>query len=326
MRNIKFSIAIPAYKAEYLRESIESCLSQTYSNFELVIVDDASPNNLDAVVTPFLKDARVRFYRNEKNCGAVNVVDNWNICLEYCTGDYVICMGDDDRLLPSCLNEYVKLIDKYPRLGVYHAWTEIIDEHSEYVTMQQPRPEFESCLSLLWNRWNGRNRQYIGDFCFDANLLKADGGFFKMPLAWGSDEISCVRAARIGGIANTQTLTFQYRQSRFTISSGGKSELKMNAFVQEKLWYESFLNWYEKEVIEKSNSDYVRVEKKYMASIRAEIVQHYLVKYKEEMCIDMRQNLLRVFKWVKIRSHYNIPILRVFASFILALLSKFHGV
>ena len=74
-KNILFTIAIPAYKSKFLSEAIDSCLAQTYTNFELVIVDDASPEALKSVVDRF-HDNRIRFYRNEKNCGAVDVVDN----------------------------------------------------------------------------------------------------------------------------------------------------------------------------------------------------------------------------------------------------------
>lgn len=69
---MKFSITIPAYKQKYLYEAIESCLAQTYEDFELIIVDDASPEDLKSVVDQF-DDKRIRFYRNEKNCGALNV-------------------------------------------------------------------------------------------------------------------------------------------------------------------------------------------------------------------------------------------------------------
>ena len=75
---MKFSITIPAYKRSYLKEAIDSCLAQTYGDFELIIVNDHSPENLDAIVTQY-NDPRIRYYVNEKNCGAVNVVDNWNI-------------------------------------------------------------------------------------------------------------------------------------------------------------------------------------------------------------------------------------------------------
>ena len=115
---MNFSIIIPAFKKTFLDEAIQSVCTQTYQDWELIIVDDCSPENLYAIVEPYLKDQRIRYYRNEKNCGAVDVVDNWNICFSYCKGDYVICMGDDDRLLPCCLAEYKTLIEKYPGLNV----------------------------------------------------------------------------------------------------------------------------------------------------------------------------------------------------------------
>ena len=107
-----FSITIPAYKSQFLEKAIASVVAQTFKNWELIIVDDCSPEHLYQIVEPFQKDNRIHYYRNEKNCGAENVVDNWNICLSHATGDYIICMGDDDCLLPWCLEEYQKLLSK----------------------------------------------------------------------------------------------------------------------------------------------------------------------------------------------------------------------
>ena len=50
---MKFSIAIPAFKAKYLKECIDSILAQTYKDFELIIVNDASPEDIDSVVKPY---------------------------------------------------------------------------------------------------------------------------------------------------------------------------------------------------------------------------------------------------------------------------------
>ena len=119
---VSFSILIPAYKGRFLEMAISSVLCQSYDNWELVIVDDCSPENLKAIVERF-EDSRIRYYRNERNFGAIDVVDNWNKCLDYAKGDYVICMGDDDMLCPNCLVEYLSLIEKYPGLDVFHGMT-----------------------------------------------------------------------------------------------------------------------------------------------------------------------------------------------------------
>lgn len=237
---MKFSILVPAYKKRYLGECIESVLAQTYDNFEIIIVNDASPEDLDSVIKNFT-DTRIRYYVNKKNCGAENVVDNWNICLGYALGDYVICMGDDDKLLPNCLEEYTKLIERYPGLGVYHTWTEIIDESSTVIWMQEARPEREGVYSMMWCRWLSRV-QYIGDFLFDRQLLLSNGGFYKLPLAWASDDISTYIAACENGIANMQVPGFQYRANSKTISRTGNAGIKLDAIRQEEEWYNQFLS------------------------------------------------------------------------------------
>lgn len=236
---IKFSLTIPAYKARYLRDAIVSCISQTYENFELIIVDDASPENLRAIVDQF-DDCRIRYYRNAKNCGAACVYDNWNICLSYCTGDFVICMGDDDCLLPNCLADYAQLIGQYPNLDVYHAMTEIIDENSQTKFLQEARPARESVYSMMWYRMNGRE-QYIGDFLFRVSKLRENGGFFKNPYAYISDEVSSYIAAGDKGIANLRSLAFQYRISDLTISNNFHALELLNSAAEGKAWFQNFL-------------------------------------------------------------------------------------
>ena len=238
-----FSVTIPAYKSQFLKEAIESVDNQTFTDWELIIVDDSSPEDLVSVVRPFLDDKRIHYFRNEKNCGAIDVVDNWDICLNHCTGDYVICIGDDDRLLPCCLEEYKRLIEKYPGLNVYHTRTEIINEKGDVIDIQEQRPEWESVLSLIWNRWDNRNKQFIGDFCYDARYLKAVGGYYKLPLAWGSDDITAVMAAQSKGIANTQQFCFQYRASNITITNSRTyAKIKLEATLKEYDWYAAFLD------------------------------------------------------------------------------------
>lgn len=232
---MKFSITIPAYKQKYLNEAIESCLAQTYKDFELIIVDDASPEDLKSVVERF-QDSRIRYYRNEKNCGALKVVDNWNISLGYATGDYVICMGDDDRLLPNCLEEYSRLIEKYPDLDIYHGMTEIIDEKSRVTNMQEARPEREGIYSMIIGRLRNCRMQYIGDWLFKRSALQQINGYVKMPMAWGSDDLTAYIVAKDKGVANTQTPVFQYRISSLTITNSGhhreKAKVQFNVFAK----------------------------------------------------------------------------------------------
>ena len=82
------TIAIPAYKTEFLAQAIHSAMMQTYNNFEIIVVDDCSPNGVRAVIEEF-NDARISYYRNEKNVGKDDPSRNWQRCLEVAKGEYL---------------------------------------------------------------------------------------------------------------------------------------------------------------------------------------------------------------------------------------------
>lgn len=306
---MKFSITIPAYKQRYLYEAIESCLAQTYKDFELIIVDDASPEDLKSVVDRF-QDSRIRYYRNEKNCGALHVVDNWNICLGYTKGDYVICMGDDDRLLPNSLEEYSKLIDKYPDLDIYHGMTEIIDENGNVTNMQEARPEREGMYSMISGRLRNSRLQYIGDWLFKRSALQQINGYVKMPMAWGSDDLTAYTIAKNKGVANTQIPVFQYRISSLTISNSGhyreKSKVQFDVLNQV-------------EVLLKNGEGKVDgIEDVFRKSMLDKMPEQKRLAVGSYMRSDMRSNgrLKGLVWWLSIISQFNLPKIEVLKALI----------
>lgn len=306
---MKFSITIPAYKQRYLYEAIESCLAQTYKDFELIIVDDASPEDLKSVVDRF-QDSRIRYYRNEKNCGALNVVDNWNISLGYATGDYVICMGDDDRLLPNCLEEYSKLIEKYPDLDIYHGMTEIIDENGNVTNIQEARPEREGMYSIISGRLRNSRLQYIGDWLFKRTALEQLNGYVNMPMAWGSDDLTAYTIAKNKGVANTQIPVFQYRISSLTISNSGhyreKSKVQFDVLNQV-------------EVLLKNGEGKVDgIEDVFRKSMLDKMPEQKRLAVGSYMRSDMRSNgrLKGLVWWLSIISQFNLPKIEVLKALI----------
>ena len=108
MKNPSVSVCIPTYLGDKtLGAAIESVLAQTYTDFELIVIDDGSPDDTRAVVERF-SDHRIVYLRNEKNLGPQG---NWNRCLDVASGDYFKLLPHDDLLHPCCLERQVKVLD-----------------------------------------------------------------------------------------------------------------------------------------------------------------------------------------------------------------------
>jgi glycosyltransferase involved in cell wall biosynthesis len=100
----KVSILIPVYNREnIIAETIQSALDQTYSNIEVVIVDNASVDNTWKVIQSFSeKDSRIKAFRNETNLGPVR---NWLRCVEEATGEYGKILWSDDLIAPDFIEK-----------------------------------------------------------------------------------------------------------------------------------------------------------------------------------------------------------------------------
>lgn len=105
-----FSIIIPTrQRHDTLRFSIQSVINQTYTNFELIVMDNYSSPETYEVVTSF-GDERIKYYRSEER---LSMADNWELGLSYATGDYVFILGDDDALMPDGIELGSNLINKF---------------------------------------------------------------------------------------------------------------------------------------------------------------------------------------------------------------------
>lgn len=308
---MKFSIAIPAYKAKFLKECIDSILLQTYKNFELIILNDDSPEDLYSIVKLY-EDTRIRYYVNEKNCGAINVVDNWNKCLYYAKGDFIICMGDDDKLMPSCLEEYVKIIEKYPNLDAFHTRVIRIDDDSHIIDILEDRAETESVYSLMRHRFKSR-QQYIGDFCYRTSKLKEIGGYYKLPLAWTSDDITSYLMASSNGIANTNVATFMYRINAYTISRTGNCKIKMDALCKAEAKIKMLLN------ILQPGSFEDRIE----CQLLPQLLQRWQDAEKCSLIADsLRCSIYNILYWLKSKRKYKLNNKHIFKAMIIFLMIR----
>ena len=103
------SIIMPSWNtANFIAESIQCVIDQTYKNWELIIVDDCSTDNTEEVVKPFLADKRIKYFKNEKNSGAALTR---NRAMREAQGEWIAFLDSDDLLDPNyleCQLEFIK--------------------------------------------------------------------------------------------------------------------------------------------------------------------------------------------------------------------------
>lgn len=240
-QGIQFSFIMPAFKSSFLREAIESILAQSYYSFELVIVDDASPEDLKKVVSSF-SDNRLRYYRNETNIGGKSLVAQWNKCLSYAKNEYVILASDDDIYDKDFLYHMAQLIDKYPKVDVFHSRVMIINKEGKVKDVSAACAEFETCQEFIWHRICKERSQYMPEFVFRRKALADNGGFVNFPSAWGSDHATAFLLAKEQGVVCCNLLLFKWRYSGLNISSAGNFvDNKIEALFQYHSWLKQFV-------------------------------------------------------------------------------------
>src|SRR5262245_34908562 len=110
MRKPRVSIGLPVYNGQqFLEETLNSILAQTYTDFELIISDNASTDRTSEIARAYVaKDARVRYHRNENNLG---VAGNYNGVFSLASGEYFKWAPADDTCLPNYLARCVEILD-----------------------------------------------------------------------------------------------------------------------------------------------------------------------------------------------------------------------
>lgn len=153
----KVSIGIPVYNGEvYLEAALNSLLSQTFRDLEIVISDNGSTDRTEDICRAYAaKDRRIRYFRNEQNLGAGW---NFNRVLELATGEYFRWACHDDLCDSELLAQCVAVLDAHPEVVLSYPKTIVINEHGQEVEkyvdgfdLRSPQPykRFAQYLKLV---------------------------------------------------------------------------------------------------------------------------------------------------------------------------------
>lgn len=158
--NPLISVVMPSYNhGKFIKKAINSVLSQTYSNFELIISDDFSKDDSKEIINSY-KDKRIKKYFQKKNLGAV---ENMEFLVSKSKGKYISLINSDDYWHKDKLKKQINFMEKHQKVELCFSFAKVVDENdkelseidSEYVNVfyQQNRKK-EEWLRYFWDYGN----------------------------------------------------------------------------------------------------------------------------------------------------------------------------
>lgn len=131
--NKKVSIIIPTYnRPKLLKKAIDSVLLQTYQNFEIIIIDDCSKENIKVLIDNY-RSKKIKYFRNETSLYAAG---SRNKGIKKADGDFIAFLDDDDIWLPNKIEDQIKLFEKNKNLGLVYSGIKLnFDDNISYSTL-----------------------------------------------------------------------------------------------------------------------------------------------------------------------------------------------
>lgn len=196
MKN-KLAIIIPAYKACFFREVLDSIVRQSNRDFTVYIGDDASPDDLESIVSDYKDKLDIFYFRFEQNWGGRDLVAHWERCIELSDEPLVWLFSDDDLMPPDAVERVIKGWKKSGECdAVFRFPLAIVDAYGE---LKYTNPPFEteriSGYDFLLDKLSGKISSAACEYVFTRDVWKKTGGFVRFPLAWCSDDATWAKFA-----------------------------------------------------------------------------------------------------------------------------------
>ncbi|MDA9163383.1 glycosyltransferase [Rickettsiaceae bacterium] len=160
---MQISVIIASYNhGLYIKEAINSVLTQTYQNFEIIIIDDGSSDNSVEVIKS-IQDARIKFFEFSKNEGACKAT---NYAIQKAKGKYIAIMNSDDVWVNSKLEKQVNYLEKHKNIDAVFSSAEFLNQNLDSFSLRM-RPAFFN----IFNQKNRSSAEWLNHFFYNGNCL-----------------------------------------------------------------------------------------------------------------------------------------------------------
>lgn len=242
-KTIKLAIVIPAYKAKFLSETLESIASQTDKRFCVYIGDDYSPENIGSIVGQYEGKFEYVYKRFEDNLGGRDLVAQWERCIDMTQGEeWIWLFSDDDYMDATCVEAFYRSLaqkdinaDLY-RFNVRRLNNSIIYDSTLF-------PKLVNSAYLFKNKMKGNAPCFAVEYIFSRKIYLQENKFQNFDLAWHSDIATWMKFG-VNGIITIDKAFVTWRDSGENITPQADTttlKRKWDATVAFFVWVKSFM-------------------------------------------------------------------------------------
>ena len=217
---MKISVSIPVYNGEqFIERTIQSVINQTFSDYELLIVDNCSTDSTVEKVKGF-HDTRIKLVQNDKNYG---MFGNWNICIHSAQGEYIHLLCADDALQSKCLEKQVKILDMHTDVAFVFNASNVVNEQDKNIMKRRPFRKNMIFDGKYLARRSFRTKNLFGEpsnVLFRKSVMEKVGDF-SSDVCYSADWDFWMRLAMEGRVAYIDECLTNFRVS----TTSGTSQL-----------------------------------------------------------------------------------------------------
>lgn len=227
----KVSVLMPVYNAEeYIAEAIESILTQTFTDFEFIIINDGSTDRSEEIILTF-NDPKIKYLKNTQNLG---LVETLNFGIKMAMGIYIARMDADDISFPERLGNQVVFMDQNPKIGAMGSAYEIFGDVTK--TYSPPTDPILAYTHLSFNSAIGHPTSIIRKSVLDKNNIQYESKF-----EYAADYAFWIRISQVANITSSKEPLLHYRWHKSNMSNSDPSINRAKSAARA-LWYELHLN------------------------------------------------------------------------------------
>jgi glycosyltransferase involved in cell wall biosynthesis len=223
------TIGLPTYNRAntYLRQALQSALDQTYPNLEIVVSDNGSTDDTEALVRG-VRDQRVRYFKQAKNVGENN---NSNFCLQHARGAYFLLLHDDDMIDKDFVEVCMDAVNDGTTVGLIRTGTRVIDGNGAVLAATLNQVGGLSTTDFMLGWFSGKTALYLCSTLFNTARLRETGGFQSKTLMY-QDVVAEMRLAARSGRADVPEVKASFRRHGHNMGSAAR----LDEWVEDSLF------------------------------------------------------------------------------------------